>query len=208
VYRQALNIILMLLLPFALLCRAQQTIQGDLTGTLGPGSYVVIGTCRVNTGDTLRIAPGTVLLHAGHYRWYINGQLIAVGIEEAPIIFSRRDPVPEHRWDGLWFYSGCEQATRLEWCQFDNCYSTNFPYDQGGVVYLGHVSIPISHCTFSDNYATWGGAIFADYSDSLVVEYCEFSHNNAGNGGAIYLNHCTDAVIRNCTVWGNEAEST
>ena len=208
VWTSLINFLPVVVIGLPVLSIAQQTIQGDLSGELGPGTYVVTGHCRVNIGHTLRILPGTTLLHSGSYRWNVNGQLTAIGTEDEPIVFTRRDPIHEHRWGGLCFYPGSDEHSRLEWCQFDNCFCINYPYDQGGVIYLGHVAIPIAHCTFSQSYATWGGAIYADYSDSLVIEDCVFSYNNSGNGGGVYLNHCTNSVVRNCVVWGNEAEST
>jgi predicted outer membrane repeat protein len=84
----------------------------------------------------------------------------------------------------------------------------NYPNDRGAAIYLGHVSITISNCTFTNGYATFGGAVYADYSDLLVIDSCTFKLNNSGNGGGIYLDHCTQAVISNCFVGQNESEST
>ena len=49
-----------LLITFAL-ASAQPTIHGDLSGTLGPGTYIVDGDCQVPVGQQLEIQAQTIL---------------------------------------------------------------------------------------------------------------------------------------------------
>jgi hypothetical protein len=186
---------------------AQQTIYGDLSGSLGPGIYIVVGSCRVVAGESLIIMPGTTFLHAGSYDWRMNGSLIAVGTEEAPIRFCRQEPIEDHKWGGLCFYSGSEEESILEWCEFEYCKSTNYPYDKGGAIYLDQVTIPIKHCKFTQCEATYGGAIYGDYSGFLTIQSCSIQGNISDSGGGIYLHNCTNAIILGCSIGINSADN-
>lgn len=186
----------------------QPSIHGNLSGDLGPGEYIVGGDCQVLYEDTLRIHPGTTFLHTGYYTWQIQGQLLSEGTEAAPIRFQRLDPLEEHRWGGFQFFLGIIGQSVFRWCYFDHCKKHNYPDDCGAAIYLGHVSVIISNCTFTNGYATFGGAIYADNSDSLLIDSCQFQLNNAASGGAIYLNQCTGAMVSNCYIGQNESESS
>lgn len=196
---------LLALIP--MIAEGQPSIFGELSGELGPGVYVVVGNCQVRDGDTLRINPGTTFMHTGYYTWQIEGLLLAVGKENEPISFKRRDPIEDHRWGGFQFFLGYTGQSEVRWCHFDYCKKHNYPNNKGAAIYLGNVSVIIRNCTFTNGYATDGGAIYAEYSDEQVIDSCTFVLNNSGNGGGIYLDHCTRAVISNCYIGQNESES-
>lgn len=62
----------------------------------------------------------------------------------------------------------------------------------------------IRNCKFLNNYASKGGAIYADHRNQSLLNYlniinCLFENNSANDGGAVYLN--------NQTVWINMRQS-
>lgn len=57
----------------------------------------------------------------------------------------------------------------------------------GGLRNLGANTVVVN-CTFTDNYAIYGGAISNGASSAVTVSHCVFTNNRATRGGAIYSN--------------------
>ncbi len=84
----------------------------------------------------------------------------------------------------------------------------------GGGMYINLTTastISISNCNFSNNSATYGGAI-STYSSVttpsiLNILNCTFTNNttNADDGGALLLNSYFTTTVSNCTFYGNTA---
>ena len=182
-----------------------QNLSGYLSGTLGPGTYTVVGNCEVQSGQTLTIVAGTRFEHTGNYAWTIRGRLNAEGTEADPIEFVRQQPITNHRWKGIRFEIGASNLSTLEWCNLDYVYT----YLNGGAIYLNSVNIAIDHCTITNSEAGSGGGLYANYcTNGLVIENSTFSTNTAGNGGGMYFNSCNGSVVRNCVIDHNSATST
>ncbi len=188
--------------------RAQQTVHGTLSGSLGPGTYIVDGDIQVLAGQSLNINPGTTFLHSGHYTWTINGEFSAIGSESQAIRFIRQFPYEAHKWGGIRFqpYS---TSQGLEWCEMDYCKNYAYPNTYGGAVYTYLVNnISIRNCTFTNGQAYSGGAIYCYYSNMIIIDNCTIAYNTASNGGGIFFNQCNDAVITNCLIVGNSSTNT
>jgi hypothetical protein len=77
---------------------------------------------------------------------------------------------------------------------FGNIYITNstFQYNygnwDGGAINNNHV-LEITGCTFNDNYAPHGGALFNWYTGTMSVVSSTIAGNSAGNGGGGVMNH-------------------
>ena len=78
----------LILLMTAAIFAFSQNISGNLSGTLGPGTYNVVGNCQVQAGQTLLIQAGTTFLHTGNYTWTINGHIVVNGTEINPVQFT------------------------------------------------------------------------------------------------------------------------
>lgn len=81
----------------------------------------------------------------------------------------------------------------------------------GGLYFEGSDStspatMTISNCTFSDNYARSGGAMYLYFYANPIISNCAFSDNSAENGGAILARVGSDAVIENSSFSSNYAE--
>ncbi len=189
--------LLVLLLCFALVGLTQaQDISGNQSGTLGPGTYVVVGDISVRDGTTLTILPGTTFLHSGAFKWEIYGQFNSEGTETDSIYFIRQNPTEECRWRSLRFQPGSSSASTVDYCIIDNCkIPSGTPISmKGGGIYINNVDMTVSNTRISNCDAYWyGGGIWAEYS-TVTIQNCLIVDNTAisgANGGGIYLSNCT-----------------
>jgi len=193
---------------------AQPQISGPQSGTLGPGTYLVVGDIRVATGTTLTVVPGTTFLHNGHWYWWIAGQLNAEGTASDSIKFIRQQEIPDHRWGGIRFMSGASAASTLEYCVLDNAViSSGTPSSyKGGGIFSDGVGLSISHTRISNCDAYWGGGgMYIQNAPDLIVEHCLIVDNEAtlgANGGGIYLYGCAQAAISYNVIARNSATGT
>ncbi len=194
----------LLLLGFPTLSVSQPHLSGNLSGTLGPGDYIVDGDCFIPAGNTLTILPGTTFLHSGNYVWLVYGELTANGTADDSVSFIRQFPTPECRWAGIRFMEGSSASSRLNYCIIDYCYQTEWTsLIYGAGIYVQLADITISHTRVSNCTSySHGGGIYAENAN-VTIEYCLIVNNLApaeGNGGGIYLENCLDALIRNCEI--------
>ncbi len=194
-----------LLIPWVL--SAQPTIQGSLSGSLGPGTYIVIGNCTVNTGNTLSIQPGTTFLFAGHYSFKIYGTLSAVGTASDSIVFTRQNPSSTYEWSGIRFMSGAPNNSVLSYCKLEYGKYQVWPDYNGGAICTQNVTINVNHSLIANNYSSAGGGIYASGA-AVNLSDCIFYSNSAGNGGGIYLLNCNNSTVTNCLFAKNSATST
>jgi autotransporter family porin len=66
-------------------------------------------------------------------------------------------------------------------------------------------AMTISHCTFINNLARDGGAVYSYDRAKLVFTDCQFIGNRADNGGAVLDRVGVESVFTNCTFSGNTA---
>jgi hypothetical protein len=187
--------ILISIVLFLLCATATAQLQGPLSGTLGPGTYTVVGDISVETGSSLVIEPGTVFLFTGDYCFEICGYLNAVGNETDSIKFMP-DAVGR-TWSGL-DYDNADEACTLGFCFITGSNSSG--------LYIYQSSPTISGCTISGNSTSWGGGgISIGYWDSgPTISNCIITGNYAGYGGGIMI--CgTPTTIINCTISDNWA---
>ena len=186
---------------------AQPTVHGSLSGTLGPGDYIVDGDCWVDAGNSLTIQPGTTLLFSGHYTFDIYGMLTAVGTEQDSINFIRQFPTEACKHGGIRFHNGSSPNSILSYCWIDYAKNYSSPNYSGGAIYVQNVGITISNCTISNGYASTGGGIYATGSP-LTINECIFFRNSAGNGGGLYLYSSSGAQVSNSIFAKNASTST
>ena len=142
---KTLSILLGLSLCLCGLCAAQE-LSGALSGSLGPGTYYIVGEISVQNGASLTIQPGTTLLANGDYAFAIYGHLHAAGTEADSIKFKCNTGVSY--WNALHFINPSSSSSILEYC-----YVTD---SNGRGISLVASSPTFSHCTIHDNLATYG----------------------------------------------------
>jgi hypothetical protein len=202
------HLLLLLCLPvISASLQAQPHLSGNLSGSLGPGSYIVDGNCIVQPGATLTILPGTTFLHSGAYTWSIYGQLLANGTAADSIKWIRQNPTVDNRWGGLRFMAGASNNCALQYCVVDDCFQSGNL--NGGGVYIQGVSMRLSHTRISCCVLTgavssgMGGSGLYAANANVIIDYCLIVDNHAQEsdvGGGIYLENCPAAVVRNCIV--------
>lgn len=87
----------------------------------------------------------------------------------------------------------------------DQCRFTGNAGESGGALVNFGGKLTVSRSTFSGNsVSAYGGAIHTSSLNLNVIERCTFNQNNAAQGGAIFNNQGF-AAIRSCTIVGNAA---
>jgi len=174
---------------FPNLALSQPAISGALSGSLGPGDFVVEGNCSITYGETLTIEPGTTFLFSGHYTLNVFGQLNAEGTETDSIRFIRQFPTDECRHGGIRFLSGSSVNSTLRYCLIDNARNDEFPNYFGGGIYCSNIGMQISNCTISNSSADKGGGLYG-MNAPLAITDCLFEGNTStlGGGGIFAFN--------------------
>lgn len=139
----------MLMLGAALLLMtgttAAQNISGPLSGTLGPGTYYVVGDISVQIADSLVIEAETTLLMTGDHAFSVFGHLHAAGTEADSIIFDVN--AGTSYWDGIHFINPTSGSSILEYCVVRKS-------NARGISLISSSPI-IRHCTIKDNLASY-----------------------------------------------------
>lgn len=116
-------------------------LSGPLSGSLGPGTYTVVGDISIPSSGSLTIQPGTTFLFDGSYGFDIYGKLYAIGTETDSIKFQRN--LFYHTWYGLDFHLSLSDSSRLEYCVIEGS-------DCMGVE-CANSSPTFSNCTIREN---------------------------------------------------------
>ena len=117
-------------------------LSGPLSGTLGPGTYDVVGNISVESGDSLTLMPGTTFQFDGAYSFSIYGTLLAEGTEGDSIIFTTDTLANPERWRGLRFYEATSSGSQLIYCIIEYGLQSG----NGGGVSLSESSPCFMHC--------------------------------------------------------------
>jgi hypothetical protein len=189
---------------------SQPTIQGRLSGNLGPGAYVVIGNCSVDAGATLTVAPGTTFQFSGHFSIKVYGTLNAVGTAADSILFVRQSVTPDCEWSGLRFMAGAPANSVVSYALFEGARYQVWPDYYGGALFIG-APVTISHCYVNNCYSASGGGIYIASVNSGTVNItdCIIMNCSAGNGGGLYVYYSNATVnILNSFIARNSSTST
>ena len=188
---------------------ASAQLTGPLSGTLGPGTYSVVGDISVVNGDSLTIAPGTIFLFEGQYEFDIDGYLYAVGNEIDSVKFM--PSIVDSTWGGLNFNSSADDFCMLGYCLITGGYAAGSSIsDGGGGILCDHSNPTIANCTINGNSTVGFGAGIYCYYSSPAISNCAISDNSAqylqtgGSGAGICCYHSSPA-ISDCIIKGNSA---
>lgn len=78
--------------------------------------------------------------------------------------------------------------------------------EYGSISILQSDNVTFYFCSFSDNQAKYGGAVYSDHCNDLYFDICFFSMNRAEYGGAVYLNNCIRPTFYSGRFFMNRAE--
>jgi len=86
-----------------------------------------------------------------------------------------------------------------------NCSFVNNHAISGGAIYSDSADIEVTNCTFDQNGGLQGGAVYT-MNSAPIFTFCIFTDNNAANRGGAMVNQSSDAVVSNCQFISNSVE--
>jgi hypothetical protein len=179
---------------------------GDVSGTwtIANSPYYVNGEITIPNDSTLTIEPGVEVIFTGHYKFNVQGRLLAIGTETDTIVFTINDTtgfhnltIPDGGWHGIRFIDTppTNDSSKIVYCklQYGKANTGSGYYDRfGGAICTNINKLLVSHCIFRNNitystdiYTTSGGAI--NIFSNPTIEFCEFTENKSSWGAAICI---------------------
>jgi hypothetical protein len=172
---------------------------GDVSGTwtLANSPYHINGEITIPDGQTLTIEPGVEVLFTGHYKFNVQGRILAIGTEQDSIIFTAADH--SAGWHGLKFDNtpSSNDSSIIEYCrlEYGKANTGSGAVNRGGgAIYVKCYKLRISHCLFqlnmcySTNIQETGGGAIAIAGGNPIISHCEFKANTSSFfGGALVI---------------------
>jgi hypothetical protein len=189
--------------------------SGNVSGTwaFSGSPFRVNGDITVPNGQTLTIEPGVNVIFTGHYKFNVQGRLLAVGTRQDTITFIAQDTAIG--WHGIRFVNtpATNDTSKIIYCklQYGKATTGNY-YDQsGGALYVqSFKKLLISNCLINFNMNggnpdyTGGGAI-CFWAASPVLTNSTISNNNGTTGGGIICWTNANPIISNNIFANNNA---
>jgi hypothetical protein len=185
---------------------AVTSVGGTISGkiwTKAKSPYVVTNDISV---ATLTIEPGVTVLFQGSYVFEVAGKLIAAGLSNEMITFTRANN--SAKWNGIFFNNAPNpyiNRSKLVFCNIS--YSTN-----SGIRLLNSTPT-IANCEIDSNSAPFGGGIWADIgTGDLTIEDTTIANNTAyidsqthvgGGGGISVKTYNNQLTLSHCTFTNN-----
>ncbi|MCK4826137.1 right-handed parallel beta-helix repeat-containing protein [bacterium] len=207
-----------LLLIETQITHAQTYIMGgDVRGTwtLSNSPYHINGEIIIPNGETLTIEPGVDVIFTGHYKFNVQGRLLAIGTEENTITLTPQDTTIG--WHGIRFSRtlATNDSSKIIYCnlQYGKAIGSSTDDKRGGAIFVRSFSkVLISHCLITNNKThgdklTGGAGIFLDSCSAKIVNN-SISSNKAmgGHGGGIFvINSSSNPLIINNIIFNNRA---
>ncbi len=197
------NLLVLILLAIPSLVFGQTFVDGNQSGTwLAEDSpFLVTGDVTVPSGQTLSIEPGVEVNFQGHFKLLVNGNLQAIGEENAMILFTPNNI--SQGWGGLEISSST--TATLTWCRIEFGKTVGeYPDMHGGAMRLMNSDVVATNCIFADNDATagdngMGGAVYAINTSETEFINCQFLRNHAyGEGGAVKFSADNGTLFDGC----------
>jgi len=144
--------------------------------------YYVDQSINVTNNSILTIEPGTIIKFGQgkeldvSYRSSSTGNIIALGTEKAPILFTSQAQVKSKGdWWGVWLYEGAD-ASEFRYCTFEYAGGSGWSGGEGAITINLAENVAIDNCTFkkSDSY---GVRIYHSQSGLSSFTYNSFIDN-------------------------------
>jgi hypothetical protein len=183
---------------------------GSVSGMWGiNGSpYLIMGEIIVPADQTLTIEPGAEIVFQGHYKFIVEGLLLAAGTESDSIKFTVGDTtgfynnnIPDGGWHGIRFinYTSRSDSSIVRYCSFTfgKAVGISETDQNGGAIYAGNYSrLVISNNSFRNCFATGTGGAVAVQSSNVSICRNVFRKNKADDsGGAVAISDNSDGEI-------------
>lgn len=163
-------------------------IDTQVTWGLSGSPYTIVQGVTVGNGGELTIEPGTVIINSdGSHGLYINaGNLICLGTEAMPIVFTSENP-PPGEYGSYYAALGFDDVTnvQLSYVEFENA-------EHGIYVFFGELML--DHLEFRNCY-------FGIYNYTGGVSLSDCSFNNCAGG--VSLDQGVGSSMIRCSFVGN-----
>jgi len=176
---------------------ADTVIQpGDVSGswTEVNSPYLIEGEITIPDGETLSIEPGVLVEFQGHYKFHVQGRLLAIGTIYDNIVFTINDTTG--------FYNIDLQEGAWQGIRFNNTPATN---DSSKIVYC---KIEYGKANGYSSSSGSGGGLYVENFSKLLIQNCEIYHNMALMGGGIALDDSDGVIIQNTLISANESSTS
>jgi parallel beta-helix repeat protein len=209
-YRKYCLIIVSLVLVFTLPSIGQTNITGgDVSGTwLTAGSpYYIQGEITIPNSETLTIEPGINIIFLGHYKFNVQGRLLAIGTLQDSIYFTAENT--NEGWHGIRFNNTpvTNDTSKIIYCSFKyGNANTGSGLDRcaGAILISRFDNVLLSNCLFDSNKQSGSGwsppeaspAIYIYYA-SPIIRNSTFTNNVGSKGSAVGCITCPNAIISN-----------
>ncbi len=213
-FRKFCLIIISLALVFTVSGIAQTNIPaGNVSGTWAKANspYYINGEITVPNGETLTIEPGVEVVFKGHYKFNVQGRLLAVGTQQDSISFTAENTGTG--WHGIRFINtpNTNDLSNIVFCSFKyGKANTGSGLDRSGgaIMINGFDEVLISDCLFeynmtSGDISTTGGPGVCIFNGSPTVTKSTFRNNAGTSAGAIKIDFKSDAIISNNFIVNN-----
>lgn len=195
-------------------------LEGSISGYLPAGTYTITDDINVPSGQTLTLAPGVVFEFEDsfweEYEFDVNGQLLAEGTSQDPIIFRTASGVSEYNYIRI-----ASSNSILRHCIIEDAGKVSL-LEEGGF-WIDNASPLIEDCII--RYGSWHG-VYVTGSSAQPVFRRTWSRDNANDGfdcassAGIYLENCYsydngedgiafsdgDNTAVNCLIHGNDED--
>ena len=163
------------------------------TWTLANSPYRIQGEITVPNDSTLTIEPGVRVEFQGHYKFNVQGRLMAAGTETDLITFTVGDTTgfsnnaaSDGVWGGIRFDAipVTNDSSLLKYCviEYAKTFAGNAGYmngEKGGGIFIGNFSkLRVEHCIIQHNrvicdvvetYPIGGGIAITNYANPVII---------------------------------------
>jgi hypothetical protein len=186
---------------------AQTNISaGEVSGTWlkANSPYHINGEVTIPSDSTLTIEPGVEVVFMGHYKFNVQGRLLAIGTQTDSIKFTTEDK--ETGWHGIRFNQtpNTNDTSKIVYCSFKyGNANTGSGLDRcGGAIMISRFDkVLVINCSFEfnmnsgDTFTTGGAAIYIEWA-SPIIKNNTFS-NNTGTTDCAIRSDYRNAMISN-----------
>jgi N-acetylneuraminic acid mutarotase len=182
---------------------------GEVSGiwTTSASPYHINGEIAVPNAATLTIEPGVEVVFMGHYKFNVQGRVLAIGTEANPILFTAA--TTGIGWHGLRFINTpqANDTSKLVNCSFRNGTAntggwTSLDRCGGAVTIDGFGKVLVMNCVLAFNtnagdISTTGGAAIFVRNASPLIEKNTFSNNTGTTDCAIFSTYANVIISDN-----------
>ncbi|MDO9255028.1 MAG: T9SS type A sorting domain-containing protein [Bacteroidales bacterium] len=186
-------------------------LTGNVSGTwTRAGSpYLIEGDISISSGQSLTVEPGVLVEFQDHYKFNVQGQLLAVGTRNDSIRFTIDDTtgfrnlsVPYGGWHGMRFGNSTpgDDTSRISFCRLEWGKAVGgSPYNNGGAIAVeSYDNLVISNSLISHSFAAYAGGGIAISNSAIIVKGNTIYQNGAGFAcGGIAVSSCDPQIINN-----------